>query len=209
MKQKMDVRYLFVLLGCVVFCIGCFLFYQFGGSSNQNDLFELQARVDELNQQIVDQQEANNLKDTVVIYETTGIDGTKVNSDMQAIDLLCNEIFTWHSYADYVSDRSLLLTEYKVDPESEFMQSFFPEVPEVLEDDGTSRNDIDENNINCSYEGCEVYLNNMFDNSYSYIVFVDFSSRSVNDYESVSTACLFCTVDSAGNIFDLSAYVAY
>ena len=209
MKQKMDVRYLFVLLGCVVFCIGCFLFYQFGGSSNQNDLFELQARVDELNQQIVDQQEANNLKDTVVIYETTGIDGTKVNSDMQAIDLLCNEIFTWHSYADYVSDRNLLLTEYKVDPESEFMQSFFPEVPEILEDDGTSRNDIDENNINCSYEGCEVYLNNMFDNSYSYIVFVDFSSRSVNDYESVSTACLFCTVDSAGNIFDLSAYVAY
>ena len=209
MKQKMDVRYLFVLLGCVVFCIGCFLFYQFGGSSNQNDLFELQARVDELNQQIVDQQEANNLKDTVVIYETTGIDGTKVNSDMQAIDLLCNEIFTWHSYADYVSDRSLLLTEYKVDPESEFMQSFFPEVPEVLEDDGTSRNDIDENNINCSYEGCEVYLNNMFDDSYSYVVFVDFSSRSVNDYESVSTACLFCTVDSSGNIFDLSAYVAY
>ena len=209
MKQKMDVRYLFVLLGCVIFCIGCFLFYQFGGSSNQNDLFELQARVDELNQQIVDQQEANNLKDTVVIYETTGIDGTKVNSDMQAIDLLCNEIFTWHSYADYVSDRSLLLTEYEVDPESEFMQSFFPEVPEILEDDGTSRNDIDENNINCSYEGCEVYLNNMFDDSYSYVVFVDFSSRSVNDYESVSTACLFCTVDSAGNIFDLSAYVAY
>lgn len=209
MKQKMDVRYLFVLLGCVVFCIGCFLFYQFGGSSNQNDLFELQARVDELNQQIVDQQEANNLKDTVVIYETTGIDGTKVNSDMQAIDLLCNEIFTWHSYADYVSDRSLLLTEYEVDPESEFMQSFFPEVPEILEDDGTSRNDIDENNINCSYEGCEVYLNNMFDDSYSYVVFVDFSSRSVNDYESVSTACLFCTVDSSGNIFDLSAYVAY
>lgn len=209
MKQKMDVRYLFVLLGCVIFCIGCFLFYQFGGSSNQDDLFELQARVDELNQQIVDQQEANNLKDTVVIYETTGIDGTKVNSDMQAIDLLCNEIFTWHSYADYVSDRNLLLTEYKVDPESEFMQSFFPEVPEILEDDGTSRNDIDENNINCSYEGCEVYLNNMFDDSYSYVVFVDFSSRSVNDYESVSTACLFCTVDSAGNIFDLSAYVAY
>lgn len=209
MKQKMDVRYLFVLLGCVIFCIGCFLFYQFGGSSNQNDLFELQARVDELNQQIVDQQEANNLKDTVVIYETTGIDGTKVNSDMQAIDLLCNEIFTWHSYADYVSDRSLLLTEYEVDPESEFMQSFFPEVPEILEDDGTSRNDIDENNINCSYEGCEVYLNNMFDDSYSYVVFVDFSSRSVNDYESVSTACLFCTVDSSGNIFDLSAYVAY
>ena len=209
MKQKMDVRYLFVLLGCVIFCIGCFLFYQFGGSSNQNDLFELQARVDELNQQIVDQQEANNLKDTVVIYETTGIDGTKVNSNMQAIDLLCNEIFTWHSYADYVSDRNLLLTEYKVDPESEFMQSFFPEVPEILEDDGTSRNDIDENNINCSYEGCEVYLNNMFDDSYSYVVFVDFSSRSVNDYESVSTACLFCTVDSSGNIFDLSAYVAY
>lgn len=209
MKQKMDVRYLFVLLGCVIFCIGCFLFYQFGGSSNQNDLFELQARVDELNQQIVDQQEANNLKDTVVIYETTGIDGTKVNSDMQAIDLLCNEIFTWHSYADYVSDRSLLLTEYEVDPESEFMQSFFPEVPEILEDDGTSRNDIDENNINCSYEGCEVYLNNMFDDSYSYVVFVDFSSRSVNDYESVSTACLFCTVDSSVNIFDLSAYVAY
>ena len=209
MKQKMDVRYLFVLLGCVIFCIGCFLFYQFGGSSNQNDLFELQARVDELNQQIVDQQEANNLKDTVVIYETTGIDGTKVNSNMQAIDLLCNEIFTWHSYADYVSDRSLLLTEYEVDPESEFMQSFFPEVPEILEDDGTSRNDIDENNINCSYEGCEVYLNNMFDDSYSYVVFVDFSSRSVNDYESVSTACLFCTVDSSGNIFDLSAYVAY
>lgn len=209
MKQKMDVRYLFVLLGCVVFCIGCFLFYQFGGSSNQNDLFELQARVDELNQQIVDQREANNLKDTVVIYETTGIDGTKVNSDMQAIELLCDEIFTWYSYADYVLDRSLLLTEYKVDPESAFMQSFFPEVPEILEDDGTSRNDIDENNINCSYEGCEVYLNNMFDNSYSYIVFVDFSSRSVNDYESVSTACLFCTVDSASNIFDLSAYVAY
>lgn len=209
MKQKMDVRYLFVLLGCVVFCIGCFLFYQFGGSSNQNDLFELQARVDELNQQIVDQREANNLKDTVVIYETTGIDGTKVNSDMQAIDLLCDEIFTWYSYADYVLDRNLLLTEYTVDPESEFMQSFFPEVPEILEDDGTSRNDIDENNINCSYEGCEVYLNNMFDNSYSYIVFVDFSSRSVNDYESVSTACLFCTVDSVGNIFDLSAYVAY
>lgn len=209
MKQKMDVRYLFVLLGCVVFCIGCFLFCQFGGSSNQNDLFELQARVDELNQQIVDQREANNLKDTVVIYETTGIDGTKVNSDMQAIELLCDEIFTWYSYADYVLDRNLLLTEYKVDPESEFMQSFFPEVPEILEDDGTSRNDIDENNINCSYEGCEVYLNNMFDNSYSYIVFVDFSSRSVNDYESVSTACLFCTVDSAGNIFDLSAYVAY
>ena len=209
MKQKMDVRYLFVLLGCVIFCIGCFLFYQFGGSSNQDDLFELQARVDELNQQIVDQQEANNLKDTVVIYETTGIDGTKVNSDMQTIDLLCNEIFTWHSYADYVSDRNLLLTEYKVDPESEFMQSFFPEVPEILEDDGTSRNDIDENNINCSYEGCEVYLNNMFDDSYSYVVFVDFSSRSVNDYESVSTACLFCTVDSSGNIFDLSAYVAY
>ncbi len=209
MKQKMDVRYLFVLLGCVVFCIGCFLFCQFGGSSNQNDLFELQARVDELNQQIVDQREANNLKDTVVIYETTGIDGTKVNSDMQAIELLCDEIFTWYSYADYVLDRSLLLTEYAVDPESVFMQSFFPEVPEILEDDGTSRNDIDENNINCSYEGCEVYLNNMFDNSYSYIVFVDFSSRSVNDYESVSTACLFCTVDSAGNIFDLSAYVAY
>ena len=209
MKQKMDVRYLFVLLGCVIFCIGCFLFYQFGGSSNQDDLFELQARVDELNQQIVDQQEANNLKDTVVIYETTGIDGTKVNSDMQTIDLLCNEIFTWHSYADYVSDRSLLLTEYEVDPESEFMQSFFPEVPEILEDDGTSRNDIDENNINCSYEGCEVYLNNMFDDSYSYVVFVDFSSRSVNDYESVSTACLFCTVDSSGNIFDLSAHVAY
>lgn len=209
MKQKMDVRYLFVLLGCVVFCIGCFLFCQFGGSSNQNDLFELQARVDELNQQIVDQREANNLKDTVVIYETTGIDGTKVNSDMQAIELLCDEIFTWYSYADYVLDRSLLLTEYAVDPESAFMQSFFPEVPEILEDDGTSRNDIDENNINCSYEGCEVYLNNMFDNSYSYIVFVDFSSRSVNDYESVSTACLFCTVDSAGNIFDLSAYVAY
>lgn len=209
MKQKMDVRYLFVLLGCVVFCIGCFLFCQFGGSSNQNDLFELQARVDELNQQIVDQREANNLKDTVVIYETTGIDGTKVNSDMQAIELLCDEIFTWYSYADYVLDRNLLLTEYAVDPESKFMQSFFPEVPEILEDDGTSRNDIDENNINCSYEGCEVYLNNMFDNSYSYIVFVDFSSRSVNDYESVSTACLFCTVDSAGNIFDLSAYVAY
>ena len=209
MKQKMDVRYLFVLLGCVIFCIGCFLFYQFGGSSNQNDLFELQARVDELNQQIVDQQEANNLKDTVVIYETTGIDGTKVNSDMQAMELLCSEIFTWHSYADYVSDRNLLLTEYEVDPESEFMQSFFPEVPEILEDDGTSRNDIDENNINCSYEGCEVYLNNMFDDSYSYVVFVDFSSRSVNDYESVSTACLFCTVDSSGNIFDLSAYVAY
>lgn len=209
MKQKMDVRYLFVLLGCVVFCIGCFLFYQFGGSSNQNDLFELQARVDELTQQIVDQREANNLKDTVVIYETTGIDGTKVNSDMQAIELLCDEIFTWYSYADYVLDRNLLLTEYAVDSESEFMQSFFPEVPEILEDDGTSRNDIDENNINCSYEGCEVYLNNMFDNSYSYIVFVDFSSRSVNDYESVSTACLFCTVDSAGNIFDLSAYVAY
>lgn len=209
MKQKMDVRYLFVLLGCVVFCIGCFLFCQFGGSSNQDDLFELQARVDELNQQIVDQREANNLKDTVVIYETTGIDGTKVNSDMQAIELLCGEIFTWYSYADYVLDRSLLLTEYAVDPESAFMQSFFPEVPEILEDDGTSRNDIDENNINCSYEGCEVYLNNMFDNSYSYIVFVDFSSRSVNDYESVSTACLFCTVDSAGNIFDLSAYVAY
>ena len=209
MKQKMDVRYLFVLLGCVVFCIGCFLFYQFGGSSNQNDLFELQARVDELNQQIVDQREANNLKDTVVVYETTGIDGTKVNSDMQAIELLCDEIFTWYSYADYVLDRNLLLTEYAVDPESEFMQSFFLEVPEILEDDGTSRNDIDENNINCSYEGCDVYLNNMFDNSYSYIVFVDFSSRSVNDYESVSTACLFCTVDSAGNIFDLSAYVAY
>ena len=209
MKQKMDVRYLFVLLGCVVFCIGCFLFYQFGGSSNQNDLFELQARVDELNQQIVDQREANNLKDTVVIYETTGIDGTKVNSDMQAIELLCDEIFTWYSYADYVLDRNLLLTEYAVDPESEFMQSFFPEVPEILEDDGTSRNDIDENNINCSYEGCEVYLNNMFDDSYSYVVFVDFSSRSVNDYESVSTACLFCMVDSSGNIFDLSAYVAY
>ena len=116
MKQKMDVRYLFVLLGCVVFCIGCFLFYQFGGLSNQNDLFELQARVDELNQQIVDQREANNLKDTVVIYETTGIDGTKVNSDMQAIELLCDEIFTWYSYADYVLDRNLLLTEYAVDP---------------------------------------------------------------------------------------------
>lgn len=208
-NNKVDVGYLILLISCVLITIGCYLFNMFGISSYKENVVTLQKQIDDLNNQIVQQQELNAEKDSVVVYETTGVDGRWVQTNTLVIERFCKEAFTWYSYDEYTDARNTMINDYGIAEDSYFMNTFFPDMTPTELYDGTVENIIDDNGINCMFEDMQVYLTEINEDTYSYITFVDFSSRSLNDYESKSTACLMCDVTETGEISNISAYVAY
>lgn len=207
-KQRIDFRYVLVMLGMLLIFIAGLLFYFMGSHSKELTLSKMQADIDTLNTQIAQQKVLNDEKDTNIVYSTTGIDGSKVQADTWEIEALCDTAFTWYSYADYINARNTLMERYHVSEDSYFMTTFFPEMT-PYEKDGQTVNEIDDMSINCSFESVETYLSGMDGDTYSYIFFVRFSSRSENDFESVSTAVVMCDADASHNLSNIRAFVAY
>ena len=209
-KQRIDFRYILVMLGTLLFFCGGLFFYMMGHHGQESQLQQLQAEIDTLNVSIANQRKLNDEKDISIVYSTTGIDGSRVQSDTWAIESLCDVAFTWSDYADYVNSRNTLLNEYDIAEDSYFMTTFFPEMS-PYESGGEMVNDIDELSINCLFEDVEVYLSgvDVGNSVYTYIFFVQFSSRSANDFEAVSTAVLMCDADASHNLSNIKAFVAY
>lgn len=209
-KQRIDFRYVMVMLGTLLFfCVGLF-FYTMGHRGQEIQLQQLQTDIDTLNTNIANQQKLNDEKDINIVYSTTGIDGSRVQSDTWGIESLCDVAFTWSDYADYINSRNTLLEKYDIAEDSYFMTTFFPEMS-PYESGGVMVNDIDELSINCLFEKVEVYLSgiDVVNDVYSYIAFVQFSSRSENDFEAVSTAVIMCDADANHNLSNIRAFVAY
>lgn len=206
--QRIDIRYVLVMVVLLLFCVSGVLFYFMGGHGKEVQLQQLQSSIDDLNVQIAEQKDLNNEKDMNVVYSTTGINGAKVQADGWEIESLCDTAFTWSSYADYIKARDTLIDRYGVPEDSYFMTTFFPELS-PYESDGQMVNDIDDMGINCSFEKVDTYLSGMDGDTYSYICFVQFSSRSENDYEAVSKAVVMCSADASHNLSDVRAFVAY
>lgn len=207
-KQRIDFRYILVMLGTLLFFCGCLFFYMMGHQGQEAQLRQLQTDIDVLNANIASQKKLNDEKDINIVYSTTGIDGSRVQSDTWSIESLCDIAFTWSDYASYINSRNTLLEQYDIAEDSYFMTTFFPEMS-PYESNGEMVNDIDELSINCLFEDVEVYLSGIENDVYSYIFFVQFSSRSQNDFEAVSTAVLMCDADASHNLFNIKAFVAY
>lgn len=207
-KQRIDFRYVLVMLGTLLFFCGSLFFYTMGHRGQEIQLQQLQTRIDDLNVSIANQKKLNDEKDINIVYSTTGIDGSRVQSDTWAIESLCDVAFTWSDYADYINSRNTLLEDYDIPEDSYFMTTFFPEMT-PYESNGETVNDIDKLSINCLFEEVEVYLSGMENDTYSYIFFVQFSSRSENDFEAVSTAVMMCDADANHNLSNIRAFVAY
>lgn len=194
---------------CVIFMIAGILFGTKGNDVRDSSLTELQDRINALNADIAAQQAANDMADTRVVYESTGVDVTKLETDKQAMEQFCRIAFSWDTYDKYQKARSNMQELYGIKEDSYFMTTFFPEVGTSVDMDGNETNDIDRLGINSYFESMDVYLNGMLGDEYSYIIFVKFSSQSQNFYESVSDAVIFATLDSGSSIKNVSAFVAY
>lgn len=208
-RKDVDVRYFIICGVCVLLMIAGILYGTQISNVHDSKLQELQTRINDLTAQIAEQKSLNDMADNRVVYEDNGVNAIKVEEDRHAIESFCQLAFTWNSYADYTAARDMMLESYHVPEDSYFMRTFFPEMEEYTGEDGVLTNDIDRLHINCSFEKCTIHLSNMFGDTYSYIVFVDFSSQSQNYYEATSRACVFVTLDAQQNMSAISAYTAY
>ena len=129
----------------------------------------------------------------------TGLDDEVVKADRETAEAFFKPAFSWSSGEDY--DNARALYSRALGEDSSFVTLFMPENIKV-----DQYNYVDQTNANSTFTGMKMYPIGIDGDGYTYMGFVDFSSRSAGlDGESGGTAAIMFTVDG-DKVFDVEAW---
>lgn len=147
------------------------------------------------------------------LSDAVGVDTVRVDVDKKVISAFCKKVVSWSDYKSYCDLRNSLIKDYKIAGNSDFMTIFMPEYPEyVTSNDGTKYSMVDTYNkltfkSSLSYSDSTIYNTAVSGGKYSYVVFVDWTSRDKDKNTSGSATSMFSMdVDSDGGISNVHAY---
>lgn len=153
----------------------------------------------------IDAAAAANVSDAdAVIASATGASMARVAQDDEAVGEFLDEVMSWGSYADYNEIRNTLIEEWNLSPTGSFLSVFMPEVVNETMD-GKDYNRIDMLGYNMSFESLESHLIGIAKDDYSYFSIVTVSTNQQGT-EALGQVAFLYTIDSGGELRDLSAY---
>lgn len=129
----------------------------------------------------------------------TGLDQEIVDKDKKTAESFFKPAFSWSSGEEYDNARELYTRALGED--SSFLSQFMPENVKV-----DQYNYVDQMNSNCTFLGMDVYPIAIDGDGYTYLGFVEFSSRSAGlEGEDSGIAAVMFTVDG-DRVFDVDAW---
>lgn len=188
----------FVPVGiCLVILLICIVFAGSKTKGLQTKIDVLASEKQEIEAKLSEQEAEKKAASQEVVEGVTGLSEERRNRDDDYIGAFLNEVLTWHSYDEYCKARESVVKKYN--PDSEFMDMFFPEVPCKISPDGTNYNRIDLYNLTMEYVDLASYIIDIHGDDYTYFTKVTVQSVS-NDGESQAVLAIQYTVDKDGNV---------
>ena len=198
------------VVGVLILAFG-FLVYTGNINSRNNDLNKIREKIAGVESQIKTRK-LTIQKDADVITElVTGSLGERRVRDDEIAEGLFKQVFEWDSYKRYNEVRDILETEYKMDPQGPFLQTFFPEVinETVKKSDGSTEdiNRIDVMEMRNQLVDFTSYNTKVEGSTYTYFTWVKWSARNnTKTTMGVTETLVSYSIDANGEIFDVYAY---
>lgn len=197
-------KYIVVIL-CAVLLIGVCINYVVVTNRQNDELEAQQLEIESLTNQIATLNAAMNNKQNELVFTITGLNQQRVNKDDGIVSDFLKVVCTWDSYDEYMTARETIMRRYDLAEDSAFMTIFMPVVGNKVSSDGTNYNQIDTNGLNMEFESVESYVTNIVADQYSYFSVVNIRSTWKNGGESVVHAAITYTIDSDGELTNISA----
>lgn len=134
-------------------------------------------------------------------------DSERKAKDDKLVEEFFAKILTWLSYAEYTANREDVINTYNLKGDSNFIDMFLPDVPNMENEGEESYNIIDKYGYNFHYENMESYLTDISGSKYYYSTEVVASTRASNGGVSHTTILAEYAVDKNGNLSDFKGYV--
>lgn len=194
----------------VILLIVSFVSWQMASRRFSEQLAQQNTEIAGLSSRIEAQKAANQQKESVSVYEITGLDRARVETDKGIAVRFMQDVMGWNSYASYMEKRDAVMSKYGLRETDDFMKVFFPRVTNLHSDvSGDDYNMIDSGSMNISFRDLDGWCIGIEpDGTYSYLFWVRFSSTSMQyGYSATDVMALTCSIDSHGNIFGITAHI--
>lgn len=139
--------------------------------------------------------------------QVAGMDFDRAEADEANAEALFQTMFNWGDYGSYQEARETLITKYGIPENSDIMTTFFPDAVETEPTkDGSTYNEIDLYQINCSYEKMEPHMTGEAGGVNSYFTIVTWSTFDKYGNEGMAKAAVTYDIDADGNFSNVAAY---
>lgn len=146
-------------------------------------------------------------KTSEVKIESMGVDAGRIQRDETLATELLDTVFNWSSYAEYTAIREKLMSDYKLDANSSFLNTFMPEVyNEEIEGKQYNRIDIDGYNIRLNDITPYLVSSDEASDEYGYFAVVEVASSSKNGGTTRYKVALEYKTTKDGQLLDLKGY---
>ena len=194
-------------LGSIIAVAALFVFFIVQSvmiSSASNKYATAKRKADTLSTQIDMVKQQNEYKKTKVESEATGLDESRVNDDLEVVKTFFDKTLTWSTGAEYDAARESLIKDYKFSENDTFLTQFMP--ANQYTSDG-KYNYVDLKKANSKFEDVTQYVYSIDGDLYSYFGFVTWSTTTSEGAEGKDTCVFIYSINGAGTITSMKAYV--
>ena len=196
--QKRTVTLMCAGLASLLFLLGAGIYSNNKMSSNQAILANQQTQIAGIKNQISAKKAANNRAIEHATQEVSGLSLERRDQDKALAQKLFNLVCTWDNGQEYRKNRNKALSEYHINPNSNFADAFLPPLEQqgmrLGKSNGT--NTIDEDNLNMRLNEIDLYVTGINGNTYSYFAVVHVSSH--NKKGATADGTITATFDTIG-----------
>lgn len=180
---------------CLILLVGA-IFVSNNHSGEQNEKLALQAAtISDLNHQVAMKNPTTSESQKEEASETGNLNNDRATKDKEVSNSFLEQVLTWKTFEEYTNIRNLLLQAYKVKERDEFLHDFMPEIEASM---FTTQN--------LKFEQADIYVTDISGSNYTYFAIATVSSTDTKGNNATGNVGLIYTIDSEGNVFDISAY---
>ena len=197
-----------VIFGVIglVFFLGCLFWTSHTRGHNEQILASQKAQIEALENKISVKQAANNRKIKKANQAITGLNYVRKDKDDAIVTKFFQKCTTWNNAQQYRRLREEIMQKYGISEKSSFMTNFMPKLPQENMGIGNNgHNEVDDDNLNLSFDSIHTYVTDIAGSNYSYFGIVTVNSHDKKGATATGTIAVRYTVNGRGKITNLSA----
>lgn len=194
----------YITMGIAVLAmIVCIIIGGMSSKKYDKEIAANEAQISNLNNQIAVQSATISAGNAQTVKTSMGIDLQRVVEDDAVAKVLIEKMVTWSSAEEYNNARTYVTDTFGLNPKSNVLRTFFPELP--IPQESPSSNYIDYNNLSCRFKGMKSMVRAISGEQYSYFTIVTCEGNKNGATGSFNVAMMY-TVDANGAVSGLDAY---
>lgn len=181
----------------------CIVIGSMSGNKYEKEIAANDQQISQLNNQIAVQSAAISSGNASAVKTSTGIDLQRVVEDDAVARVLIEKMVTWSSGEEYLAARDYVTATFGLNPKSNVLRTFFPELP--IPEENPGGNYVDYNKLSCRFKGMKSMVRAISGEQYSYFTIVTCEGNRNGAVGNFNVAVMY-TVDVNGAMSGLDAY---